>query len=110
MPIGLNLNFENASLTIVLNWVSVKKLEALYRCEFSIKEYISLILGVLIDFRVIITVVVMLMVVSFAKFVTTYKKRPPRPKKKKEKTAPAPAPKSEEKKEGEASGDAGEAK
>ena len=76
----------------------------------SIKEYISLILGVLIDFRVIITVVVMLMVVSFAKFVTTYKKRPPRPKKKKEKTAPSPAPKSEEKKEGEASGDAGEAK
>lgn len=57
----------------------------------SIKEYIHLILGVLADFRVIGTVIVCLLVIEFAKFITTYRKRPPRPKAKKQKAAPAPA-------------------
>ena len=66
--------------------------------NMSIKEYISLILSVLTNLKVIITVVVMLMVIEFARFVTNYRKKPRRPKVKKEK--PAPAPKKEEKKEG----------
>ncbi len=65
----------------------------------SVKEYISLILGVITDFKVIITVVVMLLVIEFARFVTNYRKKPRKPKVKKEKAAPAP--KKEEKKEGE---------
>ena len=63
----------------------------------AIKDYISVILGVLKDFRVIGTVIAMIVVIEFAKFVTTYKKKPPKPKgKKAPKTAPAPK---EEKKE-----------
>ena len=64
----------------------------------AIKEYLSVILGVLKDFRVIGTVIVMLLVIEFAKFVTTYKKKPPKAKGKKAPKA-APAPKKEEKKE-----------
>lgn len=56
-------------------------------------DYLPVILGVLKDFRVIGTVIVMLIVIEFAKFITSYKKRPPRPKKEKgKKAAPAPAP------------------
>ena len=64
----------------------------------TIKEYIPVILGVLKDLRVIGTLIVMILVIQFAKYVTTYKKKPP---KKKGKKAPkqAPAPKPEEKKE-----------
>ena len=64
----------------------------------TIKEYFPIILGVLKDFRVIGTLIVMILVIQFAKYVTTYKKKPP---KKKGKKAPkqAPAPKPEEKKE-----------
>jgi len=64
----------------------------------TIKEYIPLILSVLKDFRVIGTVIVMLFVIKFAKFVTTYRKKPPKAKGKKgPKPAPAAAPKEEKK-------------
>lgn len=66
----------------------------------SIKDYIPIILGVIKDFRVIGTVVAMIIVIEFAKYVTTYRKKPPKPKKSKVVAAPAPA-KPEEKKEGE---------
>lgn len=75
----------------------------------TIKDYIPVILGVLKDFRVIGTVIVMILVIEFAKFVTTYRKKPPKPKGKKAAKA-APAPKTEEKKEekpAEGEGDAG---
>jgi hypothetical protein len=64
----------------------------------SFKEYFSLIFSVLKDFRVIGTIAVMIIVIEFAKFVTTYKKKPPRPRKRKApKSSPPQAP--EEKKE-----------
>lgn len=56
----------------------------------SIKELIPVIFKVLLDVRVIATVVVMLAIVEFSKFVTSYKKRPPKPKKQKAEKAPAP--------------------
>lgn len=64
----------------------------------SLKEYFSLFLSVLKDFRVIITVVVLLLVIEFAKFITTYTKKAAKPKTKKRKAAPTPAeePKVEE--------------
>ena len=49
----------------------------------AIKDYFPVILGVLKDFRVIGTVIVMILVIEFAKFVTTYKKKPPKKKGKK---------------------------
>ena len=64
----------------------------------AIKEYFPVIFGVLKDFRVIGTVIVMLLVIEFTKFVTTYKKKP-RKKKDKKAPKPAPAPKKEEAKE-----------
>ena len=65
----------------------------------TIKDYFPVIFGVLKDFRVIGTVIVMIIVIEFAKFVTTYKKKPPKPKKGK---APKPAlpPKEEKPAEG----------
>ena len=57
----------------------------------SIKQYMHLILGVLSDLRVIGTVIVCILVISFAKYITTYKKKPPKPKKKKAAPEPAPA-------------------
>lgn len=75
----------------------------------TIKDYIPLILGVLKDFRVIGTVIVMILVIEFAKFVTTYRKKSPKPKNKKAPKA-APAPKADEKKDeksAEGEGDAG---
>lgn len=69
----------------------------------SVKEYISLILSVLTNPKVIITVVVMLMVIEFARFVTNYRKKTRRPKVKKVKSASAP--KKEEKKEGDEAAD-----
>ena len=65
----------------------------------TIKEYFPVIFGVLKDFRVIGTVIVMIIVIEFAKFVTTYKKKPPKPKKGKT-PKPAPAPKEEKPAEG----------
>ena len=75
----------------------------------TIKEYFPVIFGVLKDFRVIGTVIVMILVIEFAKFVTTYRKKPPKPKGKKAPKAAA-APKADEKKEekpAEGEGDAG---
>ena len=64
----------------------------------TIKELFPVILDVLKDIRVIGTVIVMLLVIEFAKYVTTYKKKPPKPKGKKA-AKPAPAPKEEKKEE-----------
>ena len=72
----------------------------------TIKEYFPVIFGVLKDFRVIGTVIVMILVIEFAKYVTTYKKKPPKPKKAKAPKA-APAPKEEKKEEKPAEGEAG---
>ena len=63
----------------------------------TVKEYFPVIFGVLKDVRVIGTVIVMLLVIEFAKYVTTYKKKPKKPKVKK--AAAAPAPKEEKKEE-----------
>lgn len=66
----------------------------------------KLILGVITDYRVIITTVAMILVIRFAIFVTTYKKKLPKPKGKKKVQKPvAPSPeakteKGEENKEG----------
>ena len=65
----------------------------------TIKDYFPVIFGVLKDFRVIGTVIVMIIVIEFAKFVTSYKKKPPKPKKGKT-PKPAPAPKEEKPAEG----------
>lgn len=74
----------------------------------TIKEYFSVILGVLKDFRVIGTLIVMILVIEFAKFVTTYKKKPAKPKgKKAPKTAPAPKEEKKDDKGGDAAADAG---
>lgn len=69
-------------------------------------NFFKVILGVLLDWHVIVTVVAMLLVIEFAKFVANYTKKPPRPKVKKNKNAPAPKPKKEKKEE---SGEEGEA-
>lgn len=71
------------------------------------KELIPVIIGVLKDWRVITTVIAMLLVIEFAKFVANYKKRPPRPKVKKA-PAPAPAEKKEDKPAEEAKEEAAE--
>lgn len=54
----------------------------------SIAEYLKLILNVLKDWRVIVTVVVVVLIIEFAKFITTYRKKPAVPKPKKAKAAP----------------------
>jgi len=62
-------------------------------------NYVHIIIGVIKDVRVIGTVVAMLLIVEFAKYVTTYKKKAPKPKVKKvsaPKPAPAPEPAAEE--------------
>ena len=80
----------------------------------AIKDYFPIIFGVLKDFRVIGTVIVMILVIEFAKYITTYRKKPPKAKnKKKQAAAPAPAEaKKEENKaeKGEEGGEAEEAK
>ena len=74
----------------------------------TIKEYFSVILGVLKDFRVIGTLIVMILVIEFAKFVTTYKKKPAKPKgKKAPKATPAPKEEKKDDKGGDAAADAG---
>ena len=42
----------------------------------DIKQMIPLILQVLKDFRVIGTAIAMILIIKFAKFITTYKKKP----------------------------------
>ena len=74
--------------------------------NMAIKDYFSVILGVLKDFRVIGTVIVMILVIEFAKFITTYKKKPPKPKGKKG-PKPAAAPKEEKKEEKKEEADSG---
>ncbi len=62
--------------------------------NMSIGEYVKLCLNVLKDFRVIITAVLMILIIEFAKYITSYKKKPPREKVKKaapQPVAPAPA-------------------
>lgn len=49
----------------------------------KMSAYLPIILEVLKDFRVIGTVLAMIVVISFAKYVCTYKKKPPKPKGKK---------------------------
>ena len=68
-----------------------------------ISELIPVIIGVLKDFRVIGTVIAMILVIEFAKYVTTYRKKPPK-KKGKKAAKPAPAPKEEKKEEKPAEG------
>ena len=69
----------------------------------AISELIPVIIGVLKDFRVIGTVIAMILVIEFAKCVTTYRKKPPK-KKGKKAAKPAPAPKEEKKEEKPAEG------
>ena len=67
----------------------------------KIKEFFAIIGGVLKDWRVIVTLVLMLFVMWAANFILKYKKKP-RKKKEKKAAAPAPAPapeKTEENKE-----------
>ncbi|MCQ2598041.1 MAG: hypothetical protein MJ181_09360 [Treponema sp.] len=47
------------------------------------KEMMSLVLGVLKDYRVIITLIAFLLVIMIAGFIANYTKKPPKPKKKK---------------------------
>ena len=73
----------------------------------KIKAFFDIVATVLKDWRVIVTLVVMLFVMWAANFILKYKKKPK--KNKKGKKAPAPAPKPEEKKETEEKKDEGEA-
>lgn len=62
----------------------------------KLNEYLPIILGVLKSPIVIGTVIAMLIVISFAKYVCNYTKKPPKPKGKKNKAVsptqnPAPA-------------------
>lgn len=60
----------------------------------SFSQYFHIISGVLKDPKVIVTTILMILVIAFAKFVANYtkKKRAPRPKKEKApKSAPKPA-------------------
>ena len=62
----------------------------------TIKEYFPVIFGVLKDFRVIGTVIVMILVIEFAKYVTSYKKKPPKPKGKRGRPRKNPLPEDSE--------------
>ena len=64
----------------------------------KISEFFNLVFSVLKDWRVIVTVVVMLFVMWAANVIINYKKKPRPPKAAKAAPAPAPA-KTEEKKE-----------
>ena len=56
-------------------------------------DTVHIIFSVIKDIRVIGTVVVAFLIIEFAHFVTSYKKKPPKPKRPKPaKAAPAPAP------------------
>lgn len=65
----------------------------------SVKEYITLAFNVLKDFRVLGTVIAMILIIEFAKYVANYKKKPPKKSAKKQKPQkeqkPAPAEKTE---------------
>lgn len=55
-------------------------------------NYLQLIMAVIKDFRVIATIIAALMIIEFAKFITSYRKKPPKAKKAKAAKAPPPAP------------------
>ena len=57
----------------------------------SIKEYMDIIFGVLKSPYVIGTVIVMILVIQFAKYVASYKKKPPKSKNKKVAKTSTPA-------------------
>ncbi len=63
------------------------------------KDFFALVGSILLDWRVIVTLVAMLFVMGFANFILKYKKKPRKKKEKKAAAAPAPAPKAEENKE-----------
>lgn len=66
----------------------------------SFKELFSLILHVISSWKVIVTFVAMIMIISFAKYVTVYTKKPGKDKKaKKAAVVKAPAPEGEAKSE-----------
>lgn len=65
----------------------------------KIKDFFNLVFGVLKDWRVIVTIVVMLFVMWAANFILTYKKKPRKAKKGKKTAEAAPAKPAEEKKE-----------
>lgn len=69
--------------------------------KIDFKELLPVILGVIKDWRVIVIVVTMILVIAFTKFIVNYEKKPKRPKLKK-KPAAAPAPKKEAAEGGEA--------
>ena len=69
--------------------------------KINFKELMPVIIGVLKDWRVILIVVAMIFVISFAKFIVNYQKKPKRAGKKKKAIA-APAPKAEGSEGGEA--------
>ena len=58
----------------------------------KLNEYLPIILEVLKSPIVIGTVIAMLIVISFAKYVCNYTKKPPKPKGKKNKVASAQTP------------------
>lgn len=63
------------------------------------KDFFALVFSVLKDWRVIVTLVVMLFVMWAANVIIKYKKKPKKSKKQKSAPAPAPAKPAEEKKE-----------
>lgn len=63
------------------------------------KDFFALVGSILLDWRVIVTLIAMLFVMGFANFILKYKKKPRKKKEKKAAAAPAPAPKAEENKE-----------
>ena len=65
----------------------------------NFKDFFALVLNVIKDWRVIVTLVVMLFVMWTANVIITYKKKPKKSKKRKSAPAPAPAKPVEEKKE-----------
>lgn len=58
--------------------------------QLTIKDYIPIFLTLIKDWRVIITIVAMITIISFANFVVRYKKHPQKTKSKKSVAAPKP--------------------
>ena len=58
----------------------------------KISQLFPVIIGVLTDFRVIITAVVVFLYMDLCAYIVRYRKKPPVVKKRKTSSAPAPAP------------------
>ena len=56
----------------------------------NFKELLPVFIGVLTDWRVILIVVSMILVITFTKFIVNYEKKPKKPKDKKKTAAAAP--------------------